>query len=674
MAIRFGAIGFGRSAALLLALALTASLLLTGFLPAAADTGSKKKSALTEEQKIIHLLNRIGFGPRPGDVERVKRMGIDKYIDQQLHPERIDDSAVQAKLGTFESLRLSTSQLYDKYPAPQFVARDLGLRQGQGQGQPGNPQASQDDRREYRQKINAYYLEKGLKPPAALVQELQGQKIVRAVYSERQLQEVMVDFWYNHFNIFWGKGADKWLTTEFEMSAIRPNTLGKFQDLLLATAKSPAMLFYLDNFQSSTPNPQPAGRRGMGQGGRFGRRGGGARLDDPRVQERLRQRRLEQGQSDDPGQMTPQQQAALNQLRNRKRGINENYAREIMELHTLGVDGGYTQKDVQEVARCFTGWTIQAPRQDGSFIFRPVMHDDGEKVVLGQKISAGGGMKDGEKVIEILARHPNTAKFISTKLVRRLVSDNPPSSLVDRVTAVYMKTGGDIREMTRTILKSQEFFAPSSYRAKIKSPFELAVSSVRALGGETTGSRPIAQFIGKMGQPLYAYQAPTGYPDRAEQWVNSGALLERLNFGLALGSNRVLGTVIEPKVVTSSTAVKDNKTLMEKAIRILLNGDVSPETRSILEKQLKEGVPVTGELGNLSDKSIRLADGEEVSEEMAAPEETKGKGSKGARRAQRAMADIYGRRGERQAGASPVDPEMAKVIGLVLGSPEFQRR
>jgi len=669
---------FGTAA--VIALALTASLLLTASLPAAADTRSKN-TRLTDEQKIIHLLNRIGFGPRPGDVEKVKRIGIDKYIEQQLHPERIDDSALQAKLTGLESLGMSIGQILDKYPPPQEIARQLGFRPGKGEkaappatspvqagGQEG--EESKDQQREQRQKVLAYYAQHGLRPPNELIQELQAQKIIRAVFSERQLQEVMADFWFNHFNVYWAKGADKWMTTDFEMNAIRPHTLGKFQDLLLATAKSPAMLFYLDNFQSTAPGATLPGRRGNGQGA------GGA--VDPRIQERLRQRMEQRGQSGNQGQMTPEQQQRrveiANQLKKRTPGINENYAREIMELHTLGVDGGYTQKDVQEVARCFTGWTIQQPRQNGSFIFRPFMHDNGEKVVLGQKISAGGGMKDAEKVIEILAHHPNTAKFISTKLVHRFVSDNPPSSLIDRVTAVYMKSGGDIREVLRAIVTSQEFQAPSSYRAKIKSPFELAVSSVRALGGETSGSRPIAQFIGKMGQPLYAYQAPTGYPDRAEQWVNTGSLLERLNFGLALGSNRVLGTTIDPKVVTAAASTSKTNQLMDRAIKVLLNGDVSSETRSILDKQLKEGVPVKGELGDLSARAIRQADGAEADDAMMAQNAAKGPGGKGVRKDQRAMMDVYGRRGDRQAAATPVDPEVARVVGLVLGSPEFQRK
>ncbi len=560
--------GHTRSVATVLVFVVAASLAAGALMPVAADSKSKTaRTALTEEQKIIHLLNRAGFGPRDGDVEKVRRMGVNKYIEQQLNPERIDDQQLDARLRGFESLRMSIAQIYEKYPAPNMVARELGI-QPRGQNQQ-NPQPDQggemteQQQREMRQKVFAYYAKNGLKPPQALLQELQAQKLLRAVYSERQLNEVMVDFWFNHFNVFYGKGADRWLTTGYEMSAIRPNSLGKFKDLLLATAKSPAMLFYLDNFQSSSPDAVLPGQR------------------------RLNQRR----------QQMPQQ--VPQQLRNRKPGINENYARELMELHTLGVDGGYTQKDVQEVARAFTGWTIEQPRRNGQFIFRPRMHDRGEKVVLGQRIPSGGGIEDGEKVIEILSRHPNTARFISTKLVRRLVSDNPPQSLVDRVAAAYTKTDGDIREMLRVIFTSPEFFSTQSYRAKIKSPFELAASAIRALGADITSTQQLAQFVAKMGQPLYLYQPPTGYPDRAEQWVNTGALLERLNFGLALSTNRLRGTTLDLKRIAPDVAGASHDQTMRRAIAILLNGDISAETRAVLNKQLKEGVPVKGELGQV---------------------------------------------------------------------------
>jgi uncharacterized protein (DUF1800 family) len=667
------------------ALLIAVSLAAGAILPVGADTKKRStKSGLTEDQKIVHLLNRTGFGPRPGDVERVKQIGITNYIDQQLHPERIDDAAIEARLRGFSSLKMDIAQIYDKYPAPNEIARELGLRVLNPANQPGNqPQdeanmpanAQQDEatQRENRQKIFAYYAERGLRPPQMLLQELQAQKVIRAVYSERQLQEVMTDFWYNHFNIFWGKGADRWMTTDYEMKAIRPNTLGKFEDLLLATAKSPAMLFYLDNFQSMSPDAQLPGRRGMNRRG-AGRKNQGLVGENLRNRQPEENREMERGDEQKNDLKNEQMKAQPNpqpgnNLRNRKRGINENYAREIMELHTLGVDGGYTQKDVQEVARAFTGWSIQQPRQNGKFVFREFMHDKGEKIVLGQKVNAGG-MKDGEMVIQILARHPNTAKFISTKLVRRFVSDNPPQSLVDRVAGVYMKTDGDIREMLRTIITSDEFYSKESYRAKIKSPFELAVSAVRAMGGETIGGMQISQFIAKMGQPLYLYQPPTGFPDRAEQWVNTGSLLERLNFGLALSANRVRGTTVDMKRIASGIENAPTNRVMEHAIALLLNGEVSAQTRAVLDRQIKEGVPVKGELDKTAINSGDGMDGGGLTADGGLPSRPGDRNARGERRAAR-----YGFLNQgRIPPAPPVDPEVAKVFGLVLGSPEFQRR
>jgi uncharacterized protein (DUF1800 family) len=381
----------------------------------------------------------------------------------------------------------------------------------------------------------------------------------------------MVDFWTNHFNVFANKGADRWLLTAYDRDTIRPFALAKFSELLEATAKSPAMLFYLDNFQSVSPD---AGRPGI-----FRR------------------------------QQQPQQ----------RRGINENYARELMELHTLGVDGGYTQKDVTEVARCFTGWTIFQPRGGaaavaavmprdgerrnarlgeamqrtaGTFFFNPRAHDDGEKIVLGHKISSGGGMKDGLEVLDILAHHPSTAKFIATKLVRHFVSDNPPPALVDRVAATYKKSDGDIREMLKTIFFSKEFNSPEAYRVKIKRPFELVVSAIRTLGADTNGGPGTHQWIARMGEPLYGFQTPNGYSDAAESWVNTGGLLERMNFGLALASNRVQGT----KVNLTKTS-GDQAKVMDEYLKSILAGDVSPSTREALMKQMNQSDPATKVVG-----------------------------------------------------------------------------
>lgn len=530
----------------------------------------------------------------------------------------------------------------------------------------------------------AYYQENNLRPPQFLLQELQAQKIIRAAYSERQLQEVMTDFWFNHFNIFWAKNADRNLTTDYEMNVIRPHTMGKFKDLLMATAKSPAMLVYLDNFQSMSPDAQlPQMGRGQLQrrpgalGGGLGNPRLGQGANDPLYRQQQIDRQMQREQMRNPDQVTQQQRQAqaAKGLQKRKAGINENYAREIMELHTLGVEGGYTQKDVQEVARCLTGWTLDRPRQGTQFVFRPFMHDNGEKIVLGRKIPAGGGIKDGEMIIDILAHQPSTAKFISTKLVRRFVSDTPPQGLVDRVTAVYTKTEGDIREMLRTIFTSPEFNSREAYRAKIKSPFELAVSALRALGADVNAPLQTAQFIAKMGQPLYLYQAPTGYPDRADQWVNTGALLERLNFGLALTSNKLRGAAFDVKRAAGTVAMTDRKGVMDRAIASLLYGDISPQTRTVLDKQLKEGVPVKGELGAVPP----IPTGDEVmaenSMEALPPNQGAGKGQKGVGNPER-LERRYGMQQNAgpQIAMSADDIESAKVFGLVLGAPEFQRR
>jgi uncharacterized protein (DUF1800 family) len=391
-----------------------------------------------DDRAASHVLNRIAFGARPGDVERVGAMGIERYIDQQLHPERI----LEGRIGDG----------YVSVPDPSPI-------------------------------------------------DLAKQKVLRAVYSERQLQEVLTDFWFNHFNVDARKGADRLMVADYERDAIRPHVLGKFRDLLEATAKSPAMLFYLDNWLSADP-----------------------------------QRRCSVRHQPDTSQARARPQ--------RKRGLNENYARELMELHTLGVDGGYTQTDVTEVARCFTGWTIDRPRENGPFRFAPRQHDDGRKVVLGHVIKAGGGESDGEQVLDILASHPSTARFIATKLARRFVGDTPPAPLVDRAAKRFRDTGGDLREVTRTILTSPEFLSPDAYGAKMKTPFEFVVSALRATGADVTDALPIARALQQLGMPLYQCQPPTGYKDTADAWLNTGALVERMNFAVRLATSRLPGTSI----------------------------------------------------------------------------------------------------------------------------------
>jgi len=511
--------------------------------PLAAHKPKSAVPASPDDKTIVHVLNRIGFGARPGDVDRVRRMGLQTYIDQQLHPEKIADGALAAHLTGFETLDKSSHDIAENYFEPAVRARQ--------QAKAANGTASADDGKPMRTPEQMAALQK----ERQVVQELSEQKILRAAYSDRQLEEVMTDFWFNHFNVFAGKGATPIYLTEYERDVIRPHALGKFRDLLGATAKSPAMLFYLDNWQSADPHATD-------------------------VQQLTRQRAAMRRQMNPrrPGMLFPPQQMPANpQQPRQKRGLNENYGRELMELHTLGVDGGYTQQDVIEVARCFTGWTIRQPRQGGGFVFEPRIHDDGKKLVLGHVI-AGGGEHDGEAVLDILARHPSTARFISTKLVRRFVSDNPPQSLVDRAAARFRATDGDIREVVRTIVTSPEFFAATTYRAKVKTPFEFVVSTLRATGSSVQNATPIALAIRQLGEPLYMCQPPTGYADKAEAWVNTGSLLNRMNFALALVGGRMRGVRPDGLALDSTGASRD------QLIGGVLAGDVSASTSQTIGK------------------------------------------------------------------------------------------
>jgi uncharacterized protein (DUF1800 family) len=659
-----------KTIALLSIVALFSSTFLVGAMADSKEKSNAKK--LTEEQKIIHVLNRLGFGARPGDVEKVKAIGIEKYIEQQLYPEKINDSATETKVKNLGALKMETAELFEKYPnpgallnmlqrrnqLPQSVSDANKARQDKSANktekesgemknqQPQNPgEMTQDEQRIARETIQKYLADNGLKNPREMVAELYASRVLRAVYSERQLNEVMVDFWTNHFNVFVGKNALPWYLISYDRDTIRPNALGKFKDLIVATAKSPAMLVYLDNFESVSPNAQmPVARNNNGNN-------------------RLRQ--ILQN-----NQQNPQQQP-----QRMRRGINENYARELMELHTLGVDGGYTQKDVQEVAKCFTGWTVADARgyrkaaarelmgrdnnndrlaramgidgdyDSGTFVFASRLHDNGEKSVLGQKISSGG-MDDGMKVIDILVKHPSTAKFIAKKLAIKFVNDNPSKELIERIASAFTKSDGDIRTTLKAIFTSPEFFAAENYRAKIKTPLELTISAIRALGGETNGGPGINGMLAKMGEQLYGWQPPTGYPDQAEDWVNAGALLERLNFGLALASNRIPGTRVDLSKISSSTTI-DREKVLNQSIALILNNEISPNTKTVLMKQIDQPLP---------EQQASLNDMPRMDN-----------------------AGMQQDRGQRFGGQTRLlspsgNAEVVKIVGLVLGSPEFQRQ
>ena len=512
--------------------------------------------SLSQHEKILHALNRFAFGPRPGDVEHIQAIGLEKWIDQQLHPESIPENPLlEQRLQPLDSLHMSTAELLQNYPPPlivkammqgrltfpadpdqrmmihALVKRLEGKMGSEAMMQPASFMASApsnpdlvtlEDAFTPRQELHAFAalsparqdqllevmpqpmrvrlalvaplgirrrIQYSFGPQAVVAQDLAAGKLYRAVYSNRQLQEVLTDFWFNHFNVYLEKGLDRSLVTTYERDVIRPHVLGKFEDLLVATAQSPAMLFYLDNWRSVGPQ-SPAGIH-------------------------------------------------------LSRGLNENYGRELMELQTLGADSGYTQRDVIEVARCFTGWTISHPLRDPQFEFNPRMHDDGAKVVLGVRIPPGGGIHDGLLVLHILAHQPATAHFISRELAERFVSDDPPASLVDRMAATFLHQDGDLRAVLETMFHSPGFWSRAAYRSKAKSPLEMMASALRAVNANVDFAFPLEHQLNELGEPLYRKIAPTGYPNSSREWLTSSGLLARMNFSIALANNRIPGVTVE---------------------------------------------------------------------------------------------------------------------------------
>ena len=632
-----------------------------------ANPAADKKS-LSENQKVLHVLNRLGFGARPGDVEKVKAIGIHKYIEQQLNPATIDDKGAEQKVARLEIFKMSTSEVFAKYPNPGALLRAL-----EGNGAAQNADDMTDQQRQERQrKLNEYYRKYDLRRANQLQPQITANRVLRAVYSERQLQEVMVDFWQNHFNVFAGKAAVRWYIPSYERDVLRKHALGNFKDLLVGTAQHPAMLFFLDNFESKAANSQPVNPQG---GGLLRRLVAENREPTPRQRERIKANQdLTDEQLDE--RIKRIRNTIKNQQQRGRTGLNENYARELMELHTMGVDSGYTQKDIVEVARAFTGWTIADPRgyrraaaneikgnenrqleriqrlagvpddiESGEFFFNENWHDKDAKVVLGQKVSEGG-VKDGLKVMDILVKHPATAKFIARKLAVKFVSDKPSEKLVDHVAKAFTKSNGDIKTTLRAIFTDDEFFAPATYRAKIKTPFELAVSAIRTLGADTNSSPVVFAMLNKLGEVPYGYQAPTGYPDTAEDWVNTGALLERLNFAVALASNQIPGTRVDLKRFEAA----DKKSIMNKAIAEVLDNEVSPATRATLLKQVEQALPEVKAANEVDDD-----DTEEAAN-------------------MRPAAQAGRRNGQVRLLAPSGNPDVFKVVSLVLGTPEFQRQ
>jgi uncharacterized protein (DUF1800 family) len=584
---------------------------------------------LSDREKALHVLDRFAFGPRPGDIQKVLEMGTEKWFEQQLQPSTIPNAAVDARLNQLTTLKMQPRELVETFPPPPVirqiaegkkpipadaqraglyevlvdrynedknmtVAASMGMTPSDAAKKAAEAKA-QDDAQHLAQMLLSMPREKRISalmlmpvsdrrtlaanlrgelhdklfaefspteretvlamngPAGVVITELQQGKLLRAIYSERQLEEVMTDFWFNHFNIFLNKDADQYLVTSYERDVIHPRVFGKFRDLLIATAHSPAMLFYLDNWTSIGPNSPAANG----------------------------------GKPPKPGAPP-----------NPQRGLNENYARELMELHTLGVDGGYGQHDVTEVARVFTGWTIQQPELGGAFQFDSRRHEPGDKIILGQVIKAGGE-DEGLQVLEMLARSPATANFISTKLARRFVSDDPPKALIERMAETFLSSDGDIREVLRTMFHSKEFWSPDVYQKKVKTPLEFVASAIRATGTEIGNPQPLVGAMARMGMPLYQMQPPTGYPTAASAWLNSDALLDRMNFALMLSSGKLGGAKFDPsRVLALGVLTEDTReetvagSGLERAISlvegVLVGGEVSEQTRTALRKQMQD--------------------------------------------------------------------------------------
>ncbi|MEP7074744.1 MAG: DUF1800 domain-containing protein [Acidobacteriota bacterium] len=508
------------------------------------------------DRNVRQALNRLTFGAKPGDFEAVKKMGVKAFIEQQLSPDTIDDSVLDKKLEKLPTLMLSNPTIAELYNPPKPPPTPTPVPAASPDKSAAVAQNKADEAKAETDKngsmVPAAETPKPSPTPAAkpattptpknpnqVVTQLQQAKLLRAVYSDRQLYEVMVDFWENHFSIYANKDADRWLLTGFDRDSVRPYTMGRFRDLLGATAKSPAMLFYLDNWNSSVLRTYPATK------------------DKPE---------------------------------RHSGGINENYARELMELHTMGVDGGYTQKDVQEVARCFTGWTIRKPNEEGIFFYNPAQHDNGPKEVLGVKIPAGGGIGDGERVLDILASHPSTAKFIATKLARRFLGDDPPATAIARASKVFSQTGGSITETLRTIITGPEFFSPQNFQTKVRTPFEFVAAAIRSTGSETDANRPILDWIGRMGQPVYGRITPDGYPDKGAEWLSNNDLLARFNFAAALATNKIPGSRFDPRKIVDRAIADDPSAVAATLIRELLMDQASKKTRESFAKIVAEKV------------------------------------------------------------------------------------
>jgi uncharacterized protein (DUF1800 family) len=519
---------------------------------------STTDGSLDAESRARQALNRLTFGARDQDLAEIERVGVSSWVERQLHPEQIADPIADSVLGLLEITHKTAFELYADHPQPNEYGYPVGKQPDTAEirrkaaGDSVNPplDAATLQAKMTEAAVLMKELPKLLPARTAAIRELQPSILIRAVASNRQLLEVMTDFWENHFSVSSDKTPGPFALVEYDRT-IRAHALGKFRDLLRAVATSPVMLVYLDNYQSVVDSLHP----------------------NP-IEWRLEERRRAHPPLGDT--------LLAHTVKRRRIGVNENYARELMELHTLGVDGGYTQKDVQEVARCLTGWGVDNFLISPAFAFHADQHDAGEKTVLGVRIAGGRGIEDGEQVLDILARHPSTAHFIAKKLVTHFVSDAPPPALVDRAAQTYLRTDGDIREVMRTIIESPEFNSRAAYRAKVKTPFELVASILRVMDAPPDTTQRSAQIVARLGQPIFGRATPDGWPDRGDAWMNTGALLNRVNLGAQTGASQVPNVAVARWAASRQLNSASPDETVDAVIRATLAGDPSPATREVL--------------------------------------------------------------------------------------------
>ncbi len=621
-----------------------------------------KKAGLNDRQAAAHLLSRFTYGATPGQVDEVVNIGLEKWFQQQLDANIADDS-LNLLLADYDAINMTNTEV-----AKTFLNNGQVFRMAIKEGKVDKDSVNKADKKEYREFVQAYMKEKGLRPQQELYRQFINQKILRAANTNNQLQEVLTDFWFNHFNVSITKNDCAEYIPAYERDVIRPNANGNFETLLLATAKSPAMLMYLDNFTSAGENTK-----------------------EMMPQQR---KKIEQKMTEALGD------SAVKKIKANKKnqGLNENYAREVMELHTLGVDGGYTQQDVTQAARVLTGWTLYPFTEygigsamkkviekigedklvqrgfvhEGDFMFAINRHDNGEKVVLGKKFPADGGYEEGVDLLKMLAQHPSTAKFISKKLAVRFVNDNPSPVLIDKMAKTFTDKKGDIKEVMITMATAPEFWNKDALREKTKSPFELAISSVRSLNATVRQPQQLNNWITKMGQKLYYYQAPTGYPDRGQYWINTGSLLNRMNFGLALASQKIPGITFNLAALNSNHEPESAEAALTVYGKLLM-----PERN--LDETVKRLTPLLNDpnlikkVNDAADKSAppveataAMQSGDMMMEATDGKDQPKDKFRKKANGKNNSTMDM-----QSYAGNTTM---LSQVVGIIIGSPEYQRK